>query len=75
MQLTTSVNAKMLEWMLAKKSNILTVGHNGGLIFDEMKIQEDLQISQQGGLQTLVGLTKNNDNVKLADHVQSCHVP
>lgn len=49
----------MLEWMksIAVEQNVSKDGYKGGLMIDEMAIQEDLQLKRTGDNYELVGFT------------------
>ncbi|XP_020911962.1 uncharacterized protein LOC110249721, partial [Exaiptasia diaphana] len=55
---SAGLNDDVLDWLLkeADKSNLDEFGREGGLILDEMSIQEDLQIKSENGVKRLVGL-------------------
>jgi hypothetical protein len=77
--------SKMMEWMRSEATRLQVVpkeGLYGGIILDEMSIQEDLQIINQGKESTLSGLidcepevilmhnlTQNKCENRLANHV------
>ena len=61
------INKDMLKW-LYDESNRLETEKNGGLILDEMTIQEDLQITRQEGeirIEGLVNLGKTCDDMQI----------
>lgn len=53
------INPEMLEWMksIAVEQNVSKGGYKGGLMIDEMAIQEDLQLKRTGENYELVGFT------------------
>ena len=57
----------MMEWMLneAQRQNLTQVGYFGGLILDEMSIQEDIQIVHYKSGSSLVGLTDSGPEIKM----------
>jgi hypothetical protein len=76
----------MMEWMRseATRLQVLKEGLYGGIILDELSIQEDLQIINQGKESTLSGLidckpevmlmhnlTQNKCENRLANHVMT----
>jgi hypothetical protein len=74
----------MFQWILneAKNRNVSPEGYEGGLLIDEMTIQQDIQFSKKGGTLKLIGfedfaeeskhmniLMNHKKNVCLATHV------
>ncbi|KAL3881823.1 hypothetical protein ACJMK2_028215 [Sinanodonta woodiana] len=57
---------QMMEWMLneAQRQNLTQIGYFGGLILDEMSIQEDIQIVHYKSSSSLVGLTDSGPEIK-----------
>lgn len=81
---TSGFNKDMFHWMLneAKNRNLSPEGYEGGLLIDEMTIQQDIQFSKKGGTLKLIGfkdfteeskhmniLMNHKKNVCLATHV------
>lgn len=77
------INHDNLEWMAntAKQNNLPEFGYNGGIVLDEMAIQEDLQLDSNEGTPSLVGtvdygpqgnnldtLRTGEKDIKLATH-------
>jgi hypothetical protein len=56
---TSGFNKDMFHWMLneAKNRNLSPEGYEGGLLIDEMIIQQDIQFSKKGGTLKLIGRT------------------
>jgi hypothetical protein len=54
---TSGFNKDMFHWMLneAKYRNLSPEGYEGGLLIDEMTIQQDIQFSKKGGTLKLGG--------------------
>ena len=52
------MNAEVFEMMRdeANRRKLSEIGYRGGIMFDEMAIQEDLQLKEDNGLMQLVGL-------------------
>ena len=78
------LNREMMRWMSneAKRAEIPPMGYIGGLVLDEMNIQRDLQVSNKGGVWSLIGfpdlgegpnaintMSTNKKTLQLADHV------
>lgn len=78
------INPEMLEWMksIAVEQNVSKDGYKGGLMIDEMAIQEDLQLKRTGENYELVGFTDiveeaksispiitHKENIQLYTHV------
>jgi hypothetical protein len=60
----------VLKWMVdsAKQKELPSHGYAGGIIFDEMAIQEDIQIDKKGGKCHLSGTThygEDGDNLEI----------
>lgn len=81
-QQSTGFNKDVLKWMHAEAERHHIQDKEGGILIDEMAIQEDLQISNRGGHFSLVGfidmgeeanniqiLIKGEKHMKLASHV------
>ena len=77
-------NTQVLKWMLdtARSKNLPKHAYNGGLLFDEMSIQPDLQMDNKGSCYKLVGsadyghdgnhievIRKGQKSLSLASHV------
>ncbi len=77
-------NPQVFQWLTytADRKNLPSSGRRGGLVFDEMAIQEDLQMDNSGGNMKLVGavdlgtesrlldkLRKSESTQKLSSHV------
>ncbi|XP_070550148.1 uncharacterized protein [Ptychodera flava] len=61
-------NDDVLEWMVAEaKKTLGPEGYDGGIIFDEMQIQEDLQLQHEGDETKLIGLVDLGDE---SDHMK-----
>ncbi|KAJ8311525.1 hypothetical protein KUTeg_010880 [Tegillarca granosa] len=60
------ISNEMMGWMSneAKSQNITVTGYYGGLILDEMMIQEDLQIVHSKNETKFIGLEDSGDSVK-----------
>ncbi|KAL3857661.1 hypothetical protein ACJMK2_012305 [Sinanodonta woodiana] len=58
---------QMMEWMLneAQRQNLTQEGYFGGLILDEMSVQEDIQIVHYKSGCSLVGLTDSGPEIKM----------
>ena len=55
----------------ANKQELSSFGRHGGIIIDEMSIQDDLVIKRQGDSWTLVGMTDmdtTNNNIDIIIH-------
>ena len=73
------INSDVLKWMFmeAKQRNLAAAGYYGGLVLDEMTIQEDLQMKRNKEDTKLIGLVDlgdENENIEnskpqLANHV------
>ncbi|XP_070578680.1 uncharacterized protein [Ptychodera flava] len=62
-------NDDVLEWMVAEaKKTLGPEGYDGGIIFDEMQIQEDLQLQHEGDETKLIGLVDLGDE---SDHMKT----
>ena len=55
----------------AEKRNIPQFGRLGGIMLDEMAIQEDLQLKSQNGVMELVGLVNMGDEDTLIRQLQT----
>ena len=78
------ISKEILKWMcqIAKNQNICKEGYEGGLLIDEMAIQEDLQFQRRGEDYELIGFSETvqeaksmstiltkRETVSLANHV------
>ncbi|CAG2238930.1 unnamed protein product [Mytilus edulis] len=67
------INNDMLHWMAneAKLKNIPPEGYEGGLIIDEMSIQQDLQLKKINGKIELIGFTELSPESVVFDKLKS----
>lgn len=64
---TPGINKEIMTWMYhaAKSANLPDFGWSGGLVHDEMSIQQDLVLSKRGGKVQLVGFVDTGDEGNL----------
>lgn len=67
------LNDDVLQWMVheADKLKLDSFGREGGLILDEMAIQEDLQFKITNGVSTLVGLVDLGNDKDMMDGINT----
>ena len=67
------INKELLHWMKneALHRNLAPEGYEGGLIFDEMTIQSDLQFHSKNGIKYLIGFTDISDESQFMTSIAS----
>ncbi|KAK3747398.1 hypothetical protein QZH41_012095, partial [Actinostola sp. cb2023] len=61
---SSGLNQQKLKWMAkeAKDKGVTDYGRHGAIIFDEMSIQEDIELKQKNGQWEIVGITRMGES-------------